>query len=483
MIDMSTWRDVQADVIDNLRLDPRNIRLEIPYGVPESDIIHDLFANEKAFNLVEAIAKVGYLTHELPIVVIRDGEMVVVEGNRRVAALKAIQNPFLAPEFRAKIARIAEQISDRDALKKIFVKIAPSQDEADQLIAALHTGNQRLPWSPSRQAAFFQAQIDSGKSLKQLLDQYPLIDVKNFVIRSEMLGLFRAVKYKDRDLRDYVYNRRFPISTLERLYEYDQFQELAQISVNDSQATVRLKGGKRQFARLAEKIVSDIKSKKIDTRILNSTKSFSYKNYMDELRDLVNEPEPSEPDVDPPGEEESKDESSSGTGQPSGSPAGAGSKPTGEAKPKSGGSNYLDMEGLDPTGFPPAIGYIIAELSSLNVNRFPNATLDLLRTFLEKTIKAYAASIGEEIKRSSNATGYVYLSNALVWLEEHVKSTGNTPLIQVVQKVRGGKIEGYVSSKTHLDAINHNYEIFATTSDARECWYTMRALLLFMLKP
>jgi hypothetical protein len=174
MIDMSTWRDVQADVIDNLRLDPRNVRLEIPYGVPESDIIHDLFANEKAFNLVEAIARVGYLTHELPIVVIRDGEMVVVEGNRRVAALKAIQNPFLAPEFRAKIARIAEQIPDRDSLKKIFVKIAPSQDEADQLIAALHTGNQRLPWSPSRQAAFFQAQIDSGKSLKQLLDQYPL---------------------------------------------------------------------------------------------------------------------------------------------------------------------------------------------------------------------------------------------------------------------------------------------------------------------
>jgi hypothetical protein len=83
----------------------------------------------------------------------------------------------------------------------------------------------------------------------------------------------------------------------------------------------------------------------------------------------------------------------------------------------------------------------------------------------------------------SNSAGYVYLSNALIWLEEHVKSTGHTALIQVVQKIRGGKVEGFVSSKTHLDAINHNYEIFATPTEVRECWNTMRALLLFMLKP
>lgn len=49
--------------------------------------------------------------------------------------------------------------------------------------------------------------------------------------------------------------------------------------------------------------------------------------------------------------------------------------------------------------------------------------------------------------------------------------------------IRGGKVEGYVSSKSHLDAINHNYEIFATPTEVRECWNTIRAFLLFMLKP
>lgn len=211
MIDMSSWPDRPADVIDDLHLDPRNVRLETPHGVPESDIIQDLFTNEKALSLVEAISLVGYFTHELPIVVMRDGEMIVVEGNRRLAALKAIQNPYLAPpDQRARIAKFVERIPSRDALRKITVKIAPSQDDADQVIAALHTGNQREAWTPPRQAAFFQAQIDAGKTLSQLLAQYPTIDVKDFVIRSKMLELFRSVHYRDPELKDYVSKRRFP---------------------------------------------------------------------------------------------------------------------------------------------------------------------------------------------------------------------------------------------------------------------------------
>src|ERR1039457_7658993 len=112
MVDMSTWPDRQADVVDDLHPDPRNVRLDLetPQSVPESDIIQDLFTNEKALNLVEAISQDGYFTHELPIVVMRDGQMIVVEGNRRLAALKAIQNPYLAPDHRAKITKLVERI-------------------------------------------------------------------------------------------------------------------------------------------------------------------------------------------------------------------------------------------------------------------------------------------------------------------------------------------------------------------------------------
>jgi hypothetical protein len=506
MLDMSTWPELRADVVDELHLDPRNVRLDLesPESVPETDIIQDLFTNEKAFSLVEAIAQNGYFNHELPVVLVRDGLNIVVEGNRRLAALKAIQNPYLVPDYRARIAKYVEHIPNRDSLKEITVKVAPSQDDADQLIAALHTGAQRVAWSPTRQAAFFQAQIDAGKTLSQLVAQYPNIDVRDFVVRSKMLDLFRSANYPDPALKDYVSRRRFPVSTLARLYEYDKFLELAQIVVNQDKARVTLSGTRTQFSLLAEKIISDIKNKRIDTRVLNSTQSVTYQDYMRELRDFVNEPPQAGAPTGRPttggvgatkgAGRDNQPQGSSGsgatgaggpaTGEDAGSQATEGPVGAAKAKPTSKVTSlYLDTNGLDAAGYPPAISYILGELSSINVNRFPNAAFDLLRTFLEKSLKAYADKLNEEIKNTANQNGYVQLSHALIWIEQLLKANGPTALVQVVAKLRSGKVSDFISSKSHLDAINHNHLIFATTSEVKECWNTMKPLLQHILKP
>lgn len=506
MIDMSTWEELVVDVVDDLHLDPRNVRLEIPSSTrpPESDIIQDLFRNEKALALVEGIAKVGLLTHEVPIVVWRDRQLVVVEGNRRVAALKAIQNPYLAPEYHARITKLTQRIPERESLRNIAVKKAPSQDEADQLVAALHTGNQRLAWSPSRQAAFFQAQIDAGKTAEQLILQYPTVDVKKFVVRGRILGLFRSANYRDPQLKDYVSQRKFPVSTLARLYDYDKFLELAQIEVNETSASVELRARRGQFSSLAEKIIGDIKNGKINTRLLNSTKSPQYVDYMDALRDLLNETadEDASDDADevdsPPGRSRSGDSSAGRRGQPNSQSAGTPGDPrpssqnkpaasdagAQSAKSKSINRKYLNTDNLRvPEIFPPSIHAILRELSMIDIQRFPNATLDLLRTFLEKSIKAHAESIQQDIKKSSNQSGYVFLSNCLTWLEERLKSEGQTAYIQVVAKIRSGKINGYVSSMDHLNAVNHNHQIVAAPDDVRECWNTMEGLMRVILKP
>ena len=240
MIDMSTWEELFVDVVNDVRLDPRNVRLDIPEGVPESDIVQDLFSNEKALSLVEGIAKVGLLTHEVPIVLERDGQLIVVEGNRRVAALKAIQNPYLAPDHQARIGKLAQSVPDRAAIRRIAVKRAPSQDDADQLVAALHTGTQRVAWGPARQAAFFQAQLDAGKSPDDLITRYPTIDVRKFITRSKILELFRTVTYDDPSLGDYARKRRFPVSTLARLYENEKFLDLAGIDIQNGTGEVSL---------------------------------------------------------------------------------------------------------------------------------------------------------------------------------------------------------------------------------------------------
>lgn len=289
MIDMSTWEELVVDVVNDIRLDPRNVRLDIPEGVPESDIIQDLFTNEKALSLVEGIAKVGFLTHEVPIVLERDGQLIVVEGNRRVAALKAIQNPYLAPDHQARITKLAQSVPDRDAIRRITVKKAPSQDDADQLVAALHTGNQRVAWGPARQAAFFQAQLDAGKSPESLIAQYPTINVRKFITRSKILDLFRNVNYDDASLGDYVRKRRFPVSTLARLYDNEKFLALVGIDIRNETGDVTLILSAASFKRVATKIVGDIYDGVINTRTLNKTSSERYTAYMEELRDLLDQ--------------------------------------------------------------------------------------------------------------------------------------------------------------------------------------------------
>lgn len=492
---MSTWEETKVDVVSDVALDPRNVRLDIPEGVPESDIIQDLFANEKALNLVEGITKVGLLTHEVPIVVERDGQLVVVEGNRRVAALKAIQNPYLAPDHQSRIGRLVGAVADRDALRYITVKKAPTQEDADQLIAALHTGNQRVAWTPTRQAAFFQAQLDAGKTPEELITGYPTIDVRKFIARSRILQLFRSVEYDDPSLRDFACKRRFPVSTLARLYENDKFLGLVGITIG-SEGDVSVSASAGLFKQVATKIIGDIRDGKINTRLLNRASSDTYVSYMDELRDLVNEfqevgPATSSGTLVPSGPASTSSETASaastsvaagttkGVAESAAGPSADGSTPA-PFPPK---SRYVDTSNLIvPTAFPAAIHQIHTELGAIRIDKFPNAAHDLLRTFLEKSIKAYADSIGDEIKKKSQDKGFVFLSNCLVWLEEHFKSTKQTALIQPIQKIRGVKT-GFVGTKEHMDATNHNHQIVATPDDVRETWAMMEPVLKAVLKP
>ncbi|MFJ9248836.1 hypothetical protein [Streptomyces sp. NPDC101776] len=502
--------------MNDLNLDPRNVRIEVKDTSPESDIIDDLFHNEKALALVESICKIGLLTHEVPIAIKRDGKLVVVEGNRRVAALKAIQNPYLAPEHQARITKATQGVN-RDALRSISVKLAPSEDDANQLIAAIHTGTQRLGWSPARQAAFFQAQIDAGKSPEYLISHYPTVEVKKFIIRSQILNLFRNAHYEDIELRDYIKRRNFPVSVLARLYDYDGFLVVAKIRVNEQRATVQLEAPQEQFDKLAEKIIGDIKTKHINTRTLNSTQSEFYIDYMDKLRDLVNvdtetevhaphapgnvtTPTATTKTATTPVSSQPTSPTSQQSPPASGSPSQQGkapSNPTGTVKknatpskvtePPKASHNYLNLGQIkiDPA-YPPAIHKIYAELALINIKKYPNATLDLLRTFLEKSIKAYAEKLKIDLKQHAgqqSGSGFVQLAHCLTWLEEHLKNTKQTAFIQVIKKVRGNQVGVYTPTVDHMNAINHNHHVFATSEEVRDCWDGMEGLIRVMLKP
>lgn len=509
MIDMTSWEELTANVMDDLHLDPHNVRLDGVTNSPEPDIMADLFRNEKALNLVEGIAKVGYLTHELPIVVRRNRKLIVVEGNRRLAALKAIQNPYLVPDYQSRISAFADEIPDRSLLRIIQVKRAPNQDAADQLIAALHTGESRVSWSPSRQAAFFQAQIDQGKTLKQLKQRYPTIDVEKYVLRSGILSLFRSVQYQDPELTDYMNARKFPTSTLSRIYDSKQFIDLSGMELSP-EGDVTIDIPTDAFVQIAEVIISGMKEGDINTRSVGKVTTPRFVSLMDELKQIVDAAtsarQPGSAPASPGSNSSPAGGQSNSAGPPNpsnsgGFPSSGGTNPespaAGSPKPpqpltsppklpaKPNRNQFLDTSQLSvPANYPEAVKLSLGELSQINVRKFPNATFDLMRTMLEKSIKARADVKGVDLRVATSAKGYVFLSHCVDWLEQEVNANGPKYLKQVITQLRSTKYGGsYLVSMDHLNAINHNHRIFVTADQVQEAWKTMVSLLAEALKP
>lgn len=93
------------EAVSGLLLDERNPRFrEQVNGQDEAVTALLLDAADKLVSLAQDIATEGSLNPtELPVVVEEDGELVVIEGNRRLAALKLLRNPDLAATAAAEL--------------------------------------------------------------------------------------------------------------------------------------------------------------------------------------------------------------------------------------------------------------------------------------------------------------------------------------------------------------------------------------------
>ena len=101
---------------------------------------------------------------------------VVLEGNRRVAALKLLLSPSLAPETsRSRIEKIANILTDdqKESFSEIAAVIAPSREAANPIIADRHTSPPVESWRPIMQARFFYNMLEE-QSPKSITDEFKI---------------------------------------------------------------------------------------------------------------------------------------------------------------------------------------------------------------------------------------------------------------------------------------------------------------------
>ncbi|HEY5235694.1 MAG TPA: hypothetical protein VIJ14_05915 [Rhabdochlamydiaceae bacterium] len=440
MLNTAQWETKTLNVT-SIMLDELNIRLEDVHPSQEA-IIQDLFTNYKTFDLVKSILQHGLFNHELPIVIKEDDKWTVLEGNRRVAALRTILNPKLVPQYENRIKELLKSAGDISTLHKIEVKKAISRDSASQVVATIHTVRSRIPWRPLRQAYFYYAQIESGKkTVKQLRKDYPEADIPRFVKMWEMHRIAKSVSYDDDQTKQKVDSQNFPISTFERLYDNDIFRKKAKISFDDN-GQVIIHSHQEDLKELIKKVVTDIVDRNIDSRILNRKDASEAKKYINELGDLG----------------KSGDKTIATDYEP--------------AKQSDQKRKHLVPDYIVCTLSYPAINKMLNELKKIPWTKYPNASHDLLRTFLECSLKAYFEEQG--------MTPSAHLSSLITQAIKHF-DTVQRSLVQPLKVIQGSG--PYLHSQDFLNATNHNHNTFAVGKNVEDAWDQMESVLKYILSP
>jgi hypothetical protein len=163
--------------VDELHLDPRNPRLrEDQHGLSPEDLLTvmtDWGLEEIAASVVEN----GFWAHEALLVVRERLEpkadqmsSVVVEGNRRLAAVKLLRAAYDGKPLNTKWKRLASDLTAAafEKLKELPTIEADERSDVDSFLGFRHvTGIKQ--WEPHEKAAFIAKLVDGGLSYEEVM--------------------------------------------------------------------------------------------------------------------------------------------------------------------------------------------------------------------------------------------------------------------------------------------------------------------------
>ncbi|WP_161867216.1 ParB N-terminal domain-containing protein [Pseudomonas yangonensis] len=186
--------------VADLHFDRSNPRLA-EYGIEpttqDSEILQILWDAMDVRELVQSISASGFFPHEAVIAAEEDGKYVVIEGNRRLAAVKVLLSPATADEHGWPVPKLSSE--DEDALKKIPVIIS-DRESAWRYLGFKHV-NGPAKWSSYAKAAYI-AEIHRKYKI-------PLAEIANQIgdRHNTVQRLFRGLMTLEQAEKRGVYDR------------------------------------------------------------------------------------------------------------------------------------------------------------------------------------------------------------------------------------------------------------------------------------
>ena len=157
--------------VDDLLFDPKNPRFPSPgTGVSEPEAFHWMLDNANIIELMNSIGEQGFFVGE-PLVVIPSkatkGKFEVVEGNRRLTAVRLLHNPELASVKKKAVEEASETAANKP--DELPCLIFQEREEVLHYLAFRHvTGIQK--WGPLQKARYLRqlAETDGFKKLTKI---------------------------------------------------------------------------------------------------------------------------------------------------------------------------------------------------------------------------------------------------------------------------------------------------------------------------
>lgn len=226
---------------EDLKFDWQNPRL-VQYSIKQNtkeDIILNILWDEMAVNeIVMSILAHGFFENEAMYAVEENGELVVVEGNRRLAAVKAILNPSLIKtsgmnKYASQItSELKEQLSSRLPVIKLN-----NREEAWRYIGFKHV-NGAAKWDSYAKAQYIASvHHDFGISLEDIAAQ--IGDENRTVIKlyQGLMLLKQADTQTDFKIDD-IYGNKLYFSHLYTAMAYEGYQKYIGIDLTQKETNL-----------------------------------------------------------------------------------------------------------------------------------------------------------------------------------------------------------------------------------------------------
>ncbi|MDD4363644.1 MAG: hypothetical protein PHD33_05520, partial [Atribacterota bacterium] len=265
----------------------------------------------------------------------------------------------------------------------------------------------------------------------------------------EIHKIAKSLKYESDAVELFVHDQRnFPISTLQRFYDDSNFKEHLGFDF-DNRGEIKISSNKKDFEKSFTKVVTDIVNGTVTSRTINTNEA--KKEYLKNI---------DKPKVD----KKNKIIITSKSFQPK--------KIQIEKRDMKLVPDYMTC-----TSTSAGVLRMYDELKTINYRKFPNATLDLIRSFLECALKSYFQINNIDIRPKRHG-GYVYLSDVLeAYSDDKTKPKGLDQIVRMIRDNNGY----YPESKNFLDGINHNHDLFAVDKDVKTAWDKMESIFKHIL--